>query len=179
MMTQGERIKEIRKVLNLTLEKFGTQVGVGKSAISKLEKGDCNLSDQMAKAICREFNVNHDYLINGEGDMFSNLPETVLDELCIQYECDEYDKQLIKLYLELPFDVRKLLKEKIKDIFNQNALTDISDKTYKTPFNTKSKSFPKQEQDNFTIDEMVEDYRRQLEAEEKATAKSSALQKNA
>jgi len=178
-MTQGERIKEIRKILNLTLEKFGKQVGVGKSAISKLEKGDCNLSDQMAKAICREFHVNYDYLINGKGDMFSDLPETVLDELCIQYECDDYDKQLIKLYLELPPDVRKLLKEKLKDIFKQDAVTNIVDKKPKNPFNTKKKSFPKKDLSNFTIDEMVEDYRRQLEAEEKVRAKSSALQRDA
>lgn len=118
-MTQGERIKEIRKALDLTLEKFGKQVGVGKSAISKLEKGDCNLSDQMAKAICREFNVNYDYLIYGEGDVFANLPQTILDELCIQYECDDFDRQLIELYLKLPPDFRKLLKERLKNIFNK------------------------------------------------------------
>ena len=36
-MTQGERIKEARKYLGLTLEKFGEKLGVGKTAISKLE----------------------------------------------------------------------------------------------------------------------------------------------
>lgn len=39
-MAQGERIKELRKALNLTLEKFGERLGVGKTAISKLEKGE-------------------------------------------------------------------------------------------------------------------------------------------
>ena len=38
-MTQGERVREIRKELNLTLEKFGEKLGVGKTAISKIEKG--------------------------------------------------------------------------------------------------------------------------------------------
>ena len=41
-MAQGERIKELRKALNLTLEKFGERLGVGKTAISKYgerEKG--------------------------------------------------------------------------------------------------------------------------------------------
>ena len=48
-MAQGERIKELRKALNLTLEKFGERLGVGKTAISKLEKGERNLTDQMCK----------------------------------------------------------------------------------------------------------------------------------
>ena len=39
-MNQGERIKEIRKALNLTLDKFGGKLGVGKTAISKIEKGE-------------------------------------------------------------------------------------------------------------------------------------------
>ena len=57
-MTQGERVREIRKALGLTLEKFGEKLGVGKTAISKLEKNERNLTDQMVKAICREYNVS-------------------------------------------------------------------------------------------------------------------------
>ena len=56
-MTQGERIREIRKELNLTLEKFGERLGVGRGAISAIELGNRNLTDQMARAICREYNV--------------------------------------------------------------------------------------------------------------------------
>ena len=69
-MAQGERIKELRKALNLTLEKFGERLGVGKTAISKLEKGERNLTDQMCKSICREFNVNEAWLRDGEGEIF-------------------------------------------------------------------------------------------------------------
>lgn len=69
-MTQGERIKELRKSLGLTLEKFGEKLGVGKTAISKLEKDERNLTDQMCKSICREFNVNEEWLRTGDGEMF-------------------------------------------------------------------------------------------------------------
>ncbi len=77
-MTQGERVKQLRTALDLTLEKFGERVGVGKAAISKLEKNENRLSDQMIKSICREFNVNYDWLVYGEGEMFSELPKTIL-----------------------------------------------------------------------------------------------------
>ena len=109
-MTQGERIREVRKALGLTLEKFGDKLGVKKNTLSALERGVNGLTDQMAKAICREYNVSYDYLIYGEGDPFDDLPQTVLDELCIQYELDDIDRQIIDLYISLPKELRDKVK---------------------------------------------------------------------
>ena len=116
-MTQGERVLEIRKSLNMTMDQFGEKLGVQKSAISKIEKGRVNLSDQMAISICREYNVNYDYLINGEGEMFDDLPQTVLDELCAQYDLDDLDRNLVEMYLEMPEQVRDYLKHEIRKRF--------------------------------------------------------------
>ncbi len=74
-MTQGERVKEIRKYFQLTLEKFGEKLGVGKTAISNIENGNRNLTEQMLRSICREFNVNEGWLRTGEGEMFEQLTE--------------------------------------------------------------------------------------------------------
>lgn len=116
-MTQGERVREIRKELGLTLEKFGEKLGVKKNAISQLENGRNALTDQMVKAICREYNVNYDYLMDGEGEMFDDLPQTVLDELCAQYDLDDLDKSLVEMYLEMPEQVREYLKQEIRKRF--------------------------------------------------------------
>ena len=118
-MTHGERVKEIRKTLNLTLEKFGEKLGVGKTAISNIEKGNRNLTDQMAKAICREYNVNYDYLIYEEGEMFSDLPQTVLDELCAQYRLNDFDKAIIELYVNTPLELRQEVKKKMKEFIQK------------------------------------------------------------
>lgn len=113
-MTQGERVKAIRKELNLTLEKFGEKLGVQRSAVSKIERGERGLTDQMVKSICREYNVNYDWLISGEGDnMFSDLPQTVLNELCKQYDLDDFDKALVEMYIEFPESIRNHLKENL------------------------------------------------------------------
>ena len=71
----NERIKELRKTLCLTLEKFGERVGVKKSALSLVENGKNNVSDQLFFSICREFNVNEDWLRTGEGEMFNQSDE--------------------------------------------------------------------------------------------------------
>lgn len=44
-MTQNERVKEVRKTLGLTLEKFGDRLGIKKAAVSKIEKGENSLTD--------------------------------------------------------------------------------------------------------------------------------------
>lgn len=118
-MTQGERVREIRKALNLTLEKFGEKLGVGKGAISKIEKDDRNLTEQMAISICREYNVNYDYLMSGEGEMFDTLPQTILEELCKQYDLDGFDKILLEMYLEMTGSQRDVLKQTIREMIQK------------------------------------------------------------
>ena len=69
-MTQGERIRELRKTLKMTMEQFGEKIGVTKSTISNIENGNRNATEHMVKSICREFNVDYIWLTSGEGEMF-------------------------------------------------------------------------------------------------------------
>ena len=75
-MSYGKRVYDLRKQLNLTLEKFGEPLGVTKTAISRIEKEERTITDQMAKAICREYGVNEEWLRTGEGEMFVPLNRT-------------------------------------------------------------------------------------------------------
>ncbi len=118
-MTHGERVREIRKSLKLTLEKFGVKLGVKKSAISDIESGRNALTEQMAVSICREYNVNYDYLMNGEGEMFDTLPQTILEELCKQYDLDGFDKILLEMYLEMTGSQRYVLKQTIREMIQK------------------------------------------------------------
>lgn len=68
-MTEGERIKEVRKKNRMTLEQFGNILGVTKVAISNIENGKRNVTEQMRKSICREFRIDPIWLSTGEGDM--------------------------------------------------------------------------------------------------------------
>ena len=77
-MTQGERVKAIRTEKKMTMEQFGEKLGVQKSAISKIEKGERSLTNQMFLSICREFGINEVWLRTGEGgieNMFTKLSD--------------------------------------------------------------------------------------------------------
>ena len=80
-MTQGERIKEVRNSLGLTLEKFGDRLGVTKVAISNIEKGNRNLTEQMTKSICREFGVDYMWLTTGEREMFVETDDDFFERI--------------------------------------------------------------------------------------------------
>ncbi len=116
-MTQGERVKSVRKEVELTLEKFGEKLGVGKTAISKIEKGENKLTEQMILSICREFRVNYYWLTKGEEPMFVGTPANVVDEIAEDYNLDEFDKKIIEKYLELSEDQRCVIKTYLKSIF--------------------------------------------------------------
>lgn len=122
-MTQGERIREVRNTLGLTLEKFGDRLGVTKVAISNIEKGNRNLTEQMTKAICREFNVDYMWLTTGDGEMFIDNDDDFIERIdrTMAGE-DEARKNLFKFMLELSDDdiaaLDRLMKKAIE--FAQN-----------------------------------------------------------
>ena len=80
-MTQGERVRKIRKSLGLTLEKFGKKLGIGKTAISKIEHEQCSLTDANIKLICREFSVDYIWLTTGEGEMFVDSDDDFIEKI--------------------------------------------------------------------------------------------------
>ena len=99
------RIKQLRKTLNLTMEEFGKRLGVTRTAISNIESGNRNVTEQMFKSVCREFNVNENWLRTGEGEMF--VQRTLDEEITsfiqsIQLEKDDsFKKKFIKMLSSL------------------------------------------------------------------------------
>ncbi len=70
------RIKELRKYLHLTQDEFGEKLGIKKSAVSKIEKGENGVTDQMIKLMVKEFGVNENWIRTGEGEMFPEFDRT-------------------------------------------------------------------------------------------------------
>lgn len=122
-MTQNERVKEVRKALGLTLEKFGERIGVTRGSMSNIENGNRNLTEQMTKSICREFSVDYIWLTTGEGEMFIDTDDDFLERIDrIMAGEDDARKNLFKFMLELSDEdiaaLDRLMKKAIE--FAQN-----------------------------------------------------------
>jgi transcriptional regulator with XRE-family HTH domain len=68
-----ERLKELRIALGISQAELGERIGVSRAAISRLESGSNNFTNQMVTSICREFGVNEEWLRTGSGDMFEEI----------------------------------------------------------------------------------------------------------
>ena len=104
------RITELRKVLNLSMEKFGNQVGITKSSINAIEKGRNNPSEQTIMLICKAYNVSPLWIKEGIGDMFLDFPKTELDRIAQDFALNETDKFLIETFLESSESDRQAIK---------------------------------------------------------------------
>ncbi len=102
----NQRIRELRKTLGLTLEKFGDRVGVTRSCISNIEKGERNVTDQMFKSIVREFDVNPEWLRYGTGEMFQQSDVFSFDTFIQQNGATDVDIAFLKAYFSLDADIR-------------------------------------------------------------------------
>ena len=122
----NERIKQLRKELGLTLDKFGEKIGVGKSAISKIERGENGVSEQMLKSICREFNVREEWLRTGELPMFIPVSTFNLDEFVKSKGASDLELEIVKAYFELDEDVRDTIIEHFKNKFRKTAAGNSS-----------------------------------------------------
>lgn len=117
----NERIKELRKHLGLTLEEFGKRLGVTRSAIGHLERGERTLTDQMFLSICREFNIDEEWLRTGEGEMFTLQEDeeaAYVSELLEDTENPLYDliKAIMKTYSQTGEKEKAIIKAFAKDL---------------------------------------------------------------
>lgn len=66
----NDRIKDIRKSLHMTQDEFATKIGLSRNFIAQVENGTKNPSERTVSDICREFDVNEEWLRTGTGEMF-------------------------------------------------------------------------------------------------------------
>ena len=105
------RIKLIRKTLGISQRDFGKKIGISDTAVSKLESGERNPSEQTLKSICREFNVDYFWLTEGaDVDMFMKLPNTLMEKLSERYNLNKKSQMVLKTYLEAPDDEKEAIE---------------------------------------------------------------------
>lgn len=118
----GERIKVLRKTLDLTQQAFCERIGIKRNTIAKYETGRGEPIDAVVSLICREFNVREEWLRIGKGEMFDESPETQLDELSKEYNLDALDRKMMLGYLKLSVADRMVIKQ-----YMQSVLDGIAD----------------------------------------------------
>lgn len=70
----NKRIYEVRQSVSLSMRAFGERIGISGPSVARLESGENNPSEQTIRAICSEFSINRDWLVDGVGEMQVQKP---------------------------------------------------------------------------------------------------------
>ncbi len=111
----NERIKELRKSLNLTQQEFANRIGVKRNTVATYEGGRNAPVDAVTSLICKEFNVNEEWLRRGTGEMFIKKSTFSLDEYATTNKLTQGEKDIIRRFMELDPDIRKAVYDIFKD----------------------------------------------------------------
>ena len=114
-MTENERIRIVRESKNLTLEQFSNKIGVSRPAMSNIETGRRGVTDQMRRSICREFNVNEEWLRDGVGQMERKAFD--LRDLLERNHATQLEIDLVQAYFELDTATRETVMDALKQMF--------------------------------------------------------------
>lgn len=158
----NERIKKLRKVLDLTQQEFGERLGIKRNTIATYESGRNEPIDAVVSLICKEFNVNEEWLRDGTGEMFKAAPSTALDALAEEFNYSHRDYVIVEKFSNL--------SRKDRDVI-LNFIMEVAAGCYDVPEDTPAIPEGPAEID---IDSAVEAYRHTLELQKKAAAESSA-----
>ena len=108
-MSTNNRIKTLRKHLNLNQAEFGQKIGLKNGAISWMEKEGNTITKQNIKIICDTFNVSENWLLNGEGEMFRPADEPdILDRLQQELKLTSQEMEIIRTFVELSPEQRRM-----------------------------------------------------------------------
>ena len=118
----------MRRELDLTQQEFSDRIGVKRGAIANYEIGRNEPTDSVISLICREFNVNENWLRTGEGDMF--LPTNRDSEIAsfvkslLNEEPDSFKNRFVSMLSKLTVEEWEFLERKAKELAGEDKKND-------------------------------------------------------
>ena len=130
-MTINERVKLVRKTLKMNQTEFATKIGITQTGVSWLEKPGNVVIDQNIHLICEKFRINEAWLRIGEGEMFRQDDEYILDKLTETYQLTDKGQRMIRAFLALSSEQQEAIVDSIctlaHSIDNNNTPTPVDE----------------------------------------------------
>lgn len=107
----NERIKKLRKVLDLTQQEFADKIGMKRNTIANYETNRNEPSNSVVSLICKTFNVSEEWLREGTGEMFNPVASAALEALARERSLTYSDYTIIEKFLNLKPQIRQIIAE--------------------------------------------------------------------
>ena len=89
-----KRLKELRLMKGMSQSQMAERINLSRNHISSLESGKRNITERTIDDICREFNVNREWLVEGKGECFKNTLSSYPD-------LDDATRTLMEKFMKL------------------------------------------------------------------------------
>ena len=124
ILSLGEKIKKLRKELDLTQREFGERIGIKGNTIAQYELGRNEPIDAVISLICREFGVNENWLRDGTGEMFVHISRdeqiaTFIGSIQMDEKNNSFKKKLISVLANLTEDQWEVLADIAEKLRNE------------------------------------------------------------
>ena len=119
----NERLKKLRKTLDLTQQEFADKIGIKRNTMAQYEIGRNEPIDAVIISICREFNVNENWLRTGDGEMFTSEESeygAIVDRIMAGE--NEFAKSVVKMFTSFDEEDWKALHKMIKKYNTPEAI---------------------------------------------------------
>ena len=115
-----KRMRDLRKALGLTLNEFGSKIGLRGSTVSEMERGNSAVTERTVSMILAAFpRVSETWLRTGEGEMFRQEDSSMAD-LISRLDLPDITNTLLDVYEELPEEARAIVLE-----YAHKVITDL------------------------------------------------------
>jgi transcriptional regulator with XRE-family HTH domain len=115
-----ERIKYLRTdILDITQEKFADKIRISRPNLGSIETNRINITDRVISDICREFNINEDWIRYGIGEMFTIRTEDVIHEIENKFAMGDVFKKALSVYLNANEITRKVIDDYLYKVFKE------------------------------------------------------------
>ena len=164
-----DRIKGLRRALDLTQQEFAERIGVKRNTVGQYEIGRNAPTDTVISLICKEYGVNEEWLRTGSGEMFAPDPGDELEALAKKYNYSGAVAVLVEKLVNLTPARQAVVTDFLIEF--ASGIQSMKDAGRDPAGN----AFPHGEAPEMSIDEKVEAYRRALEEEAAGDGKKSEV----
>ncbi len=124
----GERIGELIEALGIKKVRFAERLKIDQSYVTQLTTGKRKPSDRTISDICREFNVQEEWLRSGSGKMFIDFTEDEFSKAAAALSNDMFVRSLIVEYWKLDEDNKQLFRNFIHKLSENMKEQEHSEK---------------------------------------------------
>ena len=109
-MTANDRVRELRKHLNLTQIEFAARFRLSQGHLTSVETGARAVTARFARMLNLECGVREEWILDGTGEMFDAGGDT-FDEVARQLNLNEFQRRMVQLIYDMPIEHQRIIRD--------------------------------------------------------------------